>query len=77
MEEQNYKSAHANRQVSACLFALDIIFILILVVFIKFQIVSINGVAESWDDFTQFGTNFQWFQTPIHPAFIMQSPINF
>ncbi len=31
-----------------------------------------NGVAESWDDFTQFGTNFQWFQPPIHPAFMQR-----
>ncbi|MCC5647110.1 hypothetical protein LC607_30220 [Nostoc sp. CHAB 5824] len=26
-----------------------------------------TGVAELWDDFAQFGTNFQWFQPPIHP----------
>ncbi|MBD2730940.1 hypothetical protein H6G96_32640 [Nostoc sp. FACHB-892] len=31
-------------------------------------------VAESWDDFAQFGTSFQWFQLPIHPA-SMQRPI--
>ncbi|MEH2459726.1 hypothetical protein [Nostoc sp.] len=35
---------------------------------------KILGVAESWDDFAQFVTNFQWFQPPIHPA-LMQRPI--
>ena len=28
------------------------------------------GVAESWDDFAQFRTNYQWFHPPIHPAFM-------
>ncbi|MFM5979205.1 MAG: hypothetical protein ACKO9I_01450 [Sphaerospermopsis kisseleviana] len=31
------------------------------------------GVAESWDDFAQFRTNFQRFQTPIHPAFMQRA----
>jgi hypothetical protein len=31
-----------------------------------------HGVAESWDDFAQFRTNFQRFQTPIHPAFMQR-----
>ena len=35
---------------------------------------SIFGVAESWDNFAQFVRSFQWFQPPIHPAF-MQRPI--
>lgn len=30
------------------------------------------GVAELWDDFTQFGTAFQLFQLPIHTAFIQR-----
>ncbi|WP_146034008.1 hypothetical protein [Nostoc cycadae] len=34
---------------------------------------STDGVAESWDDFAQFRTNYQWFHPPIHPAF-MQRP---
>lgn len=32
------------------------------------QLTSNSGVAELWDDFTQSGTNFQWFQPPNHPA---------
>lgn len=31
-----------------------------------------GGVAESWDDFAQFRTNFQRFQTPIHPGFMQR-----
>ncbi|MBW4591032.1 hypothetical protein G7B40_008440 [Aetokthonos hydrillicola Thurmond2011] len=34
-----------------------------------------NGIAESWDDFTLLETNYQWFQLPIHPAF-MEHPNN-
>ncbi|OCQ93487.1 hypothetical protein BCD64_00900 [Nostoc sp. MBR 210] len=30
------------------------------------------GVAELWDDFAQCGMNFQWFQQPIHPAFMQR-----
>jgi lysophospholipase L1-like esterase len=30
------------------------------------------GVAESWDDFAEFDTSFQWFQPPIHPAFMQR-----
>ncbi len=33
---------------------------------------KIFGVAESWDDFAQFGTNYQCFQAPIHPAFMQR-----
>ncbi|MDJ0795775.1 MAG: hypothetical protein QNJ51_02875 [Calothrix sp. MO_167.B12] len=32
----------------------------------------IYGIAESWDDFAQFGTNYQWFYPPIHPAFMQR-----
>ncbi|WDD36369.1 hypothetical protein PQG02_32800 (plasmid) [Nostoc sp. UHCC 0926] len=31
-----------------------------------------SGVAESWNDFAQFKTNFQWFQPLIHPAFMQR-----
>ncbi|WP_334834535.1 hypothetical protein [Nostoc sp.] len=31
------------------------------------------GIAESWDDFVQLGTNFQWFQPETHPM-IQQRP---
>jgi hypothetical protein len=34
------------------------------------------GVAELWDDFAQFGTNFQWFQPPIHPALMQRQHLN-
>ncbi|MEH2164631.1 MAG: hypothetical protein V7K38_27150 [Nostoc sp.] len=34
------------------------------------------GVAESWDDFAQFKTNYQWFHLPIHPAFMQRQKIN-
>lgn len=30
------------------------------------------AVAESWDDFIQFVMNFQWFQPPIHSAFMQR-----
>ncbi len=30
------------------------------------------GVAELWDDLTQFRTNFPRFQPPIHPAFMQR-----
>ena len=39
-----------------------------------FILIAINfGIADSWDNFAQFGTNYQWFHPPIHPAF-MQRP---
>ncbi|MBC5797763.1 hypothetical protein H5968_22065 [Sphaerospermopsis sp. LEGE 00249] len=38
-----------------------------------FNSTSYYGVAESWDDFAQFRTNFQRFQTPIHPAFMQRA----
>lgn len=34
------------------------------------------GVAELWDDFAQLGTDFQWFQPPIHPAFMQRPKIS-
>ncbi|CDN14083.1 MAG: hypothetical protein HRU34_08115 [Richelia sp.] len=33
------------------------------------------GVTESGDDFTQFSTISQWFQTLIHPALMQRLPI--
>ncbi|MBE9005765.1 hypothetical protein IQ259_12080 [Fortiea sp. LEGE XX443] len=30
------------------------------------------GVAESWDDLAQIGTNYQWFQPQIHPALMQR-----
>jgi hypothetical protein len=35
-----------------------------------------SGVAESWDDFAQFRTNYQWFHPPIHPAFMQRQKSN-
>ncbi|NRB09658.1 MAG: hypothetical protein HRU34_23050 [Richelia sp.] len=32
--------------------------------------IIITGFAQSGDDFTQFSTVYQWFQTLIHPAVI-------
>ena len=37
-----------------------------------FQSVLVLDIAESWDDFAQFVRNFQWFQPPIHPAFMQR-----
>ncbi|MEH2141913.1 MAG: hypothetical protein V7K54_06490 [Nostoc sp.] len=39
------------------------------------SVLSLWGVAESWDNFAQFGTNFQWFQPPIHPAFMQRQKL--
>ncbi|MEH2437051.1 MAG: hypothetical protein V7K25_22890 [Nostoc sp.] len=30
------------------------------------------GVAESWDDFAEFETSFQWFQPAIHATFMQR-----